>query len=178
MTEQPTLLGFVSEALKGGGVRFALVGASALAVHGVSRSTQDIDLLVDDRRVLSSDFWISLSPPVTVDIRSGDADDPLAGVVRCRAADQRDVDIIVGRGTWEGDVIARAQPTAYGGAELPVVQVADLVLLKLYAGGSQDRWDIEQLLAQPDRDAVVSEVENRLSRLPARSRRTWEEWRR
>jgi hypothetical protein len=177
VTDQPTLLQFVSEALTDGRVRFALVGAAALAVHGVSRSTQDIDLLVDDRRVLASDFWTSLWPAVAVDIRCGDADDPLAGVVRCRASGQRDVDIIVSRGAWEGDVITRARPAAYGGAELPVVEVADLVLLKLFAGGSQDRWDVEQLLARPDRDALVSQVEDRLAQLPARSRRTWEAWR-
>jgi hypothetical protein len=168
VTDQPSLLAIVCA---------ALVGASALAVHGVSRSTQDIDLLANDRRVLFAEFWTALSPPVAVDIRAGDADDPLAGVVRCRVDGERDVDIIVGRDAWESDVIARARPVEYAGVGLPVVQVADLVLLKLYAGGSQDRWDIEQLLARPDRDAVVSQVEERLARLPARSRRTWEEWR-
>ena len=33
-------------------VRHALVGAAALAAYGVSRSTVDQDLLVNDRRVL------------------------------------------------------------------------------------------------------------------------------
>ena len=33
-----------------------------------------------------------------------------------------------------------------GDTELPVVAASDLALLKLYAGGPQDAWDIDQLL--------------------------------
>jgi hypothetical protein len=56
---------------------------------------------------------------------------------------------------------------------LPVISPADLILLKLYAGGSQDGWDIEQLLAGDSRLALVEEVEARLDRLPAECRRLW-----
>lgn len=44
---------------------------------------------------------------------------------------------------------------------------ADLILLKLYAGGSQDAWDIEQLLTGPERAAVTAEIEATLGALPA-----------
>jgi len=176
-TDPPPLLTLVTERLTDRRVKFALIGASAMAIHGVSRSTQDIDLLVSDRRVLADDFWSSLPSKVTIDVRSGDADDPLAGVVRCGSAGQRDVDVIVGRGAWEGELVARAQPTTYSGVELPVVQLPDLVLLKVYAGGSQDRWDVEQLLARPDRDAVIATLEERLAPLPAATRQVWARWR-
>jgi len=56
---------------------------------------------------------------------------------------------------------------------LPVVGSADLVLLKLYAGGSQDFWDIEQLPARDDRQSLVREVEPRLGLLPRECGRAW-----
>lgn len=45
-------------------------------------------------------------------------------------------------------------------ARVPVVRPVDLVLLKLYAAGQQDLWDIQRLLeAAPNRDSLVAEVE-------------------
>jgi hypothetical protein len=72
------------------------------------------------------------------------------------------------------EILARATPVSRGGRILPTVRAEDLILLKLYAGGSQDRWDIEQLLAQSNRAALVAAVETRLSGLPADVRRTWD----
>ena len=154
-------------------VPFALIGAAALAVHGVSRSTVDIDLLVTDRRVLEERFWTQLPERVHIDIRTGDAADPLGGVVRFTSAGQRDVDLVVGKVDWHEDVVTRAEPTLRGGRDIPTARVEDLILLKLYAGGSQDRWDIEQLLARPDRDEVASAVERRLSKLPPAALQIW-----
>ena len=43
-----TLLGRTVRALQSAGIPHALIGAGALALHGVSRSTFDIDLLAGD----------------------------------------------------------------------------------------------------------------------------------
>jgi len=45
-----TLLDRVARALSDASVTHALIGAAAMAVHGVSRSTFDQDLLVTDDR--------------------------------------------------------------------------------------------------------------------------------
>jgi hypothetical protein len=95
-------------------------------------------------------------------------------VVRVTSEGERDVDLVVGRGAWEAEIVARAEPVRRSGRDLPAARVDDLILLKLYAGGSQDRWDIEQLLAGPDRGALVAAVEQRLSRLPPAARRVWQ----
>jgi hypothetical protein len=171
--ERGTLLDVVVDRLDRDRVPFALIGAAALAIHGISRSTLDIDLLVTSREVLDRAFWTMLPEAVSRDLRRGDATDPLAGVVRLSALGERDVDIVVGRGTWDAEVVARAEPAHHGGRDLPIARVDDLVLLKLYAGGSQDRWDIEQLLARPDRPAIVEAVERSLPRLPADARSLW-----
>jgi hypothetical protein len=62
-----TLLERVAAVLSEHGLRHALIGAAALAVHGVSRSTLDQDLLVHDRRVLDPDVWAGLSGTAFVD---------------------------------------------------------------------------------------------------------------
>ena len=166
-----TSLEFAAGALRAAGIPHALIGAAALAAHGVSRSTFDQDVLVTDRSVLSADFWDGRPHGTSVDVRRGDADDPLAGVVRLRAAGERDVDVIVGRHAWQADIVGRAEVPR--GGLVPVVRAADLVMLKLYAGGSQDRWDIEQLLALDASGAIAQELAGRLDVLPVRAREIW-----
>ena len=172
-TERRSLLDHVLQVLDVHHVPCALIGAAALAVHGVSRSTLDIDLLVTDRRVLDQPFWAPLPTFVECDIRQGDSADPLAGVVRFKADRERDVDIVVGRGTWDAAIIARAEPTRMLGRSMPTARIEDVILLKLYAGGSQDRWDIEQLLARPDRETVVAAVDRGVAVLPSEARQLW-----
>lgn len=169
------LVGQVSSELSARGIPHAMIGAGAMAVHGISRSTFDVDLFTTERAALRAETWASLAARgVTVDVRVGDHDDPLAGVVRLSAAGQRAVDVVVGRHPWQADVVRRAVAAPIGGAPIPVAVPADLVLLKLYAGGPQDAWDVEQLIAAaPDRDAVRAEVERRLVDLPADAAELW-----
>ena len=47
-----SLLRRVHERLEESGIGHAVIGAAALAIHGISRSTFDLDLLVTDRRAL------------------------------------------------------------------------------------------------------------------------------
>jgi hypothetical protein len=166
-----TLLEEIDRFLSDQRIDHALIGAAALAVHGVSRSTVDQDLLVLDTRVLDAPFWVPLERRMAVDIRRGDMEDPLAGVVRIRRDGERDVDVVVGRHAWQQDVLRRAG--AIGDQPLRVVEAADLILLKLYAGGSQDRWDIEQLLALDTTGHAARVVDERISALPERSREVW-----
>jgi hypothetical protein len=124
------------------------VGAAALAVHGVSRATRDLDLLVTDAACLAESTWTTLREQgVTATIRRGDADDPLAGVVRLAAAGEAPVDLVIGRAGWQARVLARAGP--------------------------QDAWDIAQLLDAVDRPALVAAVEASLPDLPDDARRLW-----
>ncbi len=169
------LLAQVSAELASRGISHALVGAGALAVHGIARSTFDVDLFTTDRATLRSDAWAALAARgVTVDVRLGDDADPLAGVVRLSAEGQRAVDVVVGRHAWQAGVARRARPTVIAGASIPVATVGDLVLLKLFAGGAQDAWDIQQLLGiAQDPAALSEEVQRELPHLPASAAEMW-----
>jgi hypothetical protein len=141
----------------------------------VSRATRDLDLLVVAPAALEPDTWCDLHAlGVEVQIRRGDADDPLAGVVRLTTAGEHPIDLVVGKTAWQADVVGRATDSVVEDISLPVADRAGLVLLKLYAGGPQDAWDIEQLLACPDRDRLTAEIERVLPLLPPEARRLWE----
>jgi hypothetical protein len=171
-----SLLAQVHEILERERIAHAVIGAAAMAVHGVVRSTLDLDLLTVDPAVLERRLWVELARQgARVDVRHGDADDPLAGVVRLEAEGERDVDLVVGRDGWQQAIVLRASVARVGGVELGVATVADLVLLKLYAAGPQDRWDIQQLLTLGDRPELEQTVGDLLLGLPEASQRLWQE---
>lgn len=166
-----TLLDRVAALLDERGAAHALIGAAALAAAGIARSTYDVDLLTLDAGILQPEYWGELrAEGIAVDVRRGDAADPLAGVVRLERGLDRPVDLIVGRHAWQARAIQRASRPQGG---IPIVLPRDLVLLKLYAGGTQDLWDIRELLQGPDADRLAVEIEGDLNGLPASMRALW-----
>jgi len=145
-----------------------------MAVHGVSRATYDVDLLALDPACLAPATWAALKQRgVSVDIRRGDADDPLAGVVHLAEGVGAPIDLVVGRSAWQAGVLDRATPRSVEGSLVPVASPTDLVLLKLYAAGPQDAWDVEQLLSAGDRESLIAHVQMSVAELPEDSRRLW-----
>ena len=135
----------------------ALIGGMALGAWGVGRSTADADLLLWDRDVFNEDRWrVAREAGVTVDVRRGDPFDPLVGVVRLRRGRGAPVDLVL-LGAWTAPMQQRAvRRVRIRGVLVPLVDAADLVLLKLYAGGPLDLRDVELLLLrQPDLDVAV-----------------------
>lgn len=166
-----TIADRVTSVLNAADVAHALIGAAALAAAGVVRSTLDLDLLTTDTRVLDRAFWDALrSTTVDVETRRGDADDPLAGLVRISTPGDRPVDLIVGRHAWQQRAVDRARTLPSG---TRVVLPRDLILLKLYAGGTQDLWDIQQLMAALSSSTLVAEVELDLPDLPPPASALW-----
>lgn len=162
----------IGSLLDGAGIPNALIGAGALAVHGISRSTFDRDLLVTDAKALDQRTWAELTRRLSVDIRRGDQDDPLLGVVRITGSEDRVVDVIVGRHAWQSRLLEESTLVQTTEGSIRVVSAAGLVLLKLYAGGPQDIWDVEQL-RQLHGVALDAEVESRVPVLPPAARETW-----
>jgi len=167
-----SLLARVSDLLGRLGIDHAVIGAAALAAHGVPRATADLDLLVVDTTCLEESTWGELrGAGVGVEIRRGDTTDPLAGVVRVTVGGESAIDVIVGRDGWQREVLERARLTRIGDASVSVVEAVDLVLLKLFAGGPQDAWDLDQLLDVDE--AIAPQVEARLPDLPEDCRGLW-----
>lgn len=171
-----SLLAQVVAALEGAEIRFAVIGAAALPALGLSRSTLDIDLLSTDPRCLEAQQWRALEDAgIEAETRHGDADDPLLGVVRFVREEEIAVDLIVGRYAWQTRAVERARDLPISGLSLPVVRGEDLILLKLFAGGPQDAWDVRQVLAGPQRHELIAAVERDLGDLPPDARRMWKQ---
>jgi hypothetical protein len=153
----------------------ALIGAAAMALHGVSRATADVDLLTVDARVLAAELWKPVGGGgVSVRLLRGDVDDPLAGSVRLTRAGDRVVDVVVGRHGWQREIVDAAEPISIGEVSVRIARPAGLVLLKLYAGGPKDAWDVRWLLESHEQaDAIRAEVESALPKLPPECRVLW-----
>lgn len=157
--------------LERAGIRYCVIGGIALAAHGHARYTADVDLLTMDRRVLDQAFWRDAGR--AVEVRIGDADDPLGGVVRWPSVPPHD--LLVGRGYAMQLAVDTAAHDDVLGA--PVAAPLALVLLKLEAGAPHDRNDVvalaeaQKTLGTYDwRDAVAAH----LPRLSATARAAWD----
>jgi hypothetical protein len=157
--------------LEAGGIRFCVIGGIALAAHGYARYTADVDLLTMDGRVLDAAFWQPLG--AAVEIRVGDVDDPLGGMVRWPATPPHD--LLLGRGHAMGLAVDTAARDAI--LDAPVATALALVLLKLEAGAPHDRNDIVALAEAQSalgtydwRDAIEAHVPH----LGAAARDAWQ----
>jgi hypothetical protein len=118
-------------------------------------------------------MWRALAlQGIQIDVREGDDDDPLLGVVRCASGEDA-IDVVVGRSRWQREVIDRATHTEVFALQLPIVTVEDLILLKLYAGGIQDRWDIQQLVTSAIPTVAIDNIDARVQSLPERCQALW-----
>jgi len=133
----------VTDHLKGSGVAHAVIGAVSLAVHGAPRYSDDLDILVTDTSVLDRYFWVGADITPT-EIRRGDRDDPLAGVVDFPTQPgQIPVQLVVGKGYAPRVALETAEENAM--LQCPVVSPLGLALLKLEAGGIRDLQDLVAL---------------------------------
>jgi hypothetical protein len=169
-----SLLAEVLQFLERERVLYALIGAAAMAVRGVSRSTADVDLLCVDEGVLRREAWAAFEARgLLLRVVKGDSEDPLAGSVRLGQGDEI-VDVVVGRYAWQREILEAAETLSIGDLSVPVARPAGLVLLKLHAGGPKDAWDIRALLEVSDDPAgVQAGVEDMIPRLPADARLLW-----
>lgn len=88
------------------------------------------------------------------------------------------MDAVIGRAAWQTKLLSQNLVIDLEGARVPVVDAPGFILLKLYAGGTQDLWDIDQMLAAGERGALIAAVDQRVAVLPADPRARWQHLRR
>jgi hypothetical protein len=145
------------------GVKTAIIGAVAVAVHGYPRGTEDLDLAAAaDLRALQETAVDLRARGCVVMIGEPDFDDPLGGVVTVNRGDADPVQIVNYANPYQPGTGALADEAIQTAAarldSLPVVDLAHLIALKLYAGGAKSKLDVVELLhrnAAADRDAIA-----------------------
>ncbi len=173
-TEYDSLIRLVTSVLEEEKCPYALIGAMAMVVHDAPRATLDVDFLTTEAGVLRIDWPERMPEDVKVDVRRGEHDDPLAGVITFERGVEPVIDVIVGRWKWQEAAISRAVPVDLRGVSLPVIGAADLVVLKLDAGGPRDRLDIEFLFERLG-EPLANAVRERIPELPETLQRDCEE---
>lgn len=146
----------VADACARHGLRAVLIGATAMAVHGYARATQDVDLGIRGAslatlRAIAEELR---SEGLNLELREPDAADPLGGVLRIEVTEELQVDVVnfinpwtgAGRRLAEASLDAPALPLS--GWRLSVVDLIPLVLLKLAAGGRFDLLDVAELISR------------------------------
>lgn len=137
----------VADALMSGGVRYAVFGAMAAAVHGVVRASLDADaivaLSVRDadrlRRSLEAGGFMA-------ELRTGDADDPIPALLEIRDTHGNRVDLLIGLRGLDPEALSRASAVTFLGASLQVIGREDFIAMKVYAGGPLDLADARAVL--------------------------------
>jgi hypothetical protein len=131
------------------GISYALIGGMAASLRGQSRTTADVDLVIDtdvsEALVLITRLERSAFRPLF---------DNVAEVVersfilplRHRTTNIK-VDMSLGLSGFEQKLIGRAEPLDISGTTVSVVTAEDLLIMKILAGRPQDTQDARGIVA-------------------------------
>jgi hypothetical protein len=146
--ESALLLLDVVEMLAAAGVPYAVVGAMAAAVHGAVRASLDADAIISlPAHRLGELLPACRAAGLDVEIRHGDAEDPIAAVLAVGDAFGNRVDLLSGLRGLDRGAFTRACEVAFQGATLRVIGREDFIAMKAFAGSAQDLADAEAVLA-------------------------------
>jgi hypothetical protein len=123
-------------------IDYAVVGAMAGAAHGVVRASVDADALVSIATSEAPGIRDTFAAAgFQVQLRRGDAGDPIGALLEIRDRFENRVDLLIGLRGLDPAVFLRAINVPFGGEVLRVASREDYVAMKLFAGGPQDLLD-------------------------------------
>ncbi|MFV8753670.1 nucleotidyltransferase family protein [Nannocystaceae bacterium ST9] len=145
----------IAAALRGAGVEYAICGGLAVTIHGATRTTKDIDLLVEPRDVarvlelLRPLGYVFAALPMTFD--AGTPSERHVQRVSKLEGDQHVcVDLLLADAAFAG-LLADKVEVALPEGPLVVVSLLGLTTMKRLAGRPQDIADLQRLEV-PDAD--------------------------
>ena len=129
-------------------VPYAVVGAMAASVHGVVRASMDADAVLSlTTRALAEVERQFRAAEFRTELRLGDADDPIAGVLELSDELGNRVDLLVGLRGLEAAAFSRVLEVPFQGERLRIIGREDFIAMKLFAHGPQDVADAEFAVA-------------------------------
>lgn len=124
---------------------FALIGGFAVAAWGYPRATQDFDFAA----AIGSSDPQAVAASLGGRYEAGDPDDPLRGVIHLSVGLGHELvplQLVLFPPALADLIFRHVEPVLLMEHHVPVVSWQVLVLLKLYAGGPQDRIDADHIL--------------------------------
>lgn len=138
-------------------VKFLLVGAYAVAVHGYPRATKDIDFFVWATPANASSLMkalIKFGAPLD---KISESDFSSEGIVFQIGNSPRRIDIITSAsGVDFEQAYSNRQTVVLEGLGVPVISLQDLIVNKRASGRAQDLADLEKLMS----DTPVQEIDS------------------
>ena len=158
------LMADVAESLARRGIRYAVIGAMAAAVHGVVRASLDADAIV---ALQVREAWALqqslIDEGYKVALRTGDVDDPIPGLLEIRDGYGNRVDLLLGLRGMDPELLNRTRQVRLGETILAIVSREDFIAMKAFAGGPVDLADARTVI-DLDRDLLDLELLRRLAR--------------
>lgn len=129
-------------------IDYAVIGALAATQYGTIRSTVDADALV----AVPASRLPKLAKAIKgagfeVELRRGDADDPIPALLAVGDEFGNRVDLLAGLRGLDPEAFGRCVPVLYRGTKLRFIGREDFIAMKCFAGGPQDLADARQALA-------------------------------
>lgn len=131
------------------GVRYLLVGAHAIAAHGIPRATRDIDFWIDPEEENAKRVWQALlrfgAPMSALGISERDVRTP--GMVLQFGVIPNRIDLMTSLSGLDrfSDAWDRRVMTELGDVAVPVLSLEDLRASKRASGRKRDLLDLEML---------------------------------
>ena len=143
------LLADLSRGLAAAGIPWYLFGAQAAIVYGVARLTADVDVTARAPDGTPTSGWLPTVEGCGFDRRFTDPRfiEQSRVVPLVHTASGLPIDIVLAGPGLEEEFLARAVLRTIDGVPVPVVELSDLVILKVLAGRPKDRDDLTALLA-------------------------------
>jgi predicted nucleotidyltransferase len=153
----------VAELLARQGVRYAVIGAMAAAVHGVVRASLDADAVVAlPARETQALRQSLIEEGHEVVLRTGDVDDPIPGLLEVRDRFGNRVDLLLGLRGMDPELLNRTRQVRLGEVILAIVGREDFIAMKAFAGGPVDLADARAVI-ELDRKSLDLELLRRLA---------------
>jgi predicted nucleotidyltransferase len=136
-------------------VKFLLVGAYAVAVHGYPRATKDIDFFVWATPENASSLMkalIKFGAPLD---KISESDFSSKGIVFQIGNSPRRIDIITSASGVDFEQAYKNRQVVFlEGLEVPVISLQDLIVNKRVSGRTQDLADVEKLTSTLERKST------------------------
>ncbi|MEW6321204.1 MAG: nucleotidyltransferase [Acidobacteriota bacterium] len=142
------LLADLGRGFAAAGIRWYLFGAQAAIVYGVARLTADVDVTARAPAGRPTSDWLPLVEGCGFDRRFSDPQfiERSRVVPLVHQASGLPVDIVLAGPGLEEEFLERALTCEIDGVAVPVVDVSDLIILKVLAGRPKDQEDLRWLL--------------------------------
>jgi predicted nucleotidyltransferase len=157
------LMADIAGLLEARGVRYAIVGAMAAAVHGVVRASLDADAIValQVREALTLRQAL-IEEGYEATLRTGDADDPIPGLLEIKDRHGNRVDLLLGLRGMDPELMNRTRQVRLADATLEIVGREDFIAMKAFAGGPVDLADARAVI-DLDKESLDLELLRRLA---------------